>query len=266
MSNTKKNFLEFRSRMSYEHALKYQSFLATEGCMGLLAFVTDPVITLGKSSVYGDDVISSLSNLKKENIEVLRTDRGGKAMYHGPGQLLGFPIINLNQKYASSRSIKSFVNELLLGVAHACSSLGVKGIEVRTDKPGVWTRQGKKIASIGISIRKGYVYHGFSINVMNECLSNFHKINPCGMSQSSVTSLEAEGISLDKISNMENLTTFMSTYLENLFSKDEDNDWRLRSFDQRYSSLIDRIDKSSVAMDYFLLKDELEKKEGPSSI
>ena len=266
MSNTKKNFLEFRPHMSYEHALKYQSFLAMEECVGLLTFVTDPVITLGKSSDYKKEILFSLEELKKENIEVLKTDRGGKVMYHGPGQLLGFPIINLGRKYHNSRAIKSFSNELLLGIAHACSSLGVRGVEVRTDRPGVWTKQGKKIASIGISVKKGYIYHGFSINVTNECLSNFHKINPCGMSHSFITSLESEGVALDKLSNTENLVTFISSYLETLFSKNGQNDWESLLFNQRYSSLIDYIDKSSEALDHFFFKQKSRKDKSPSSI
>ena len=249
----KKNFFEFRPYINYEDALRYQSFLYTEGYAGIFSFVSHPVITLGLSSNPKKEILVSFETLKKENIEVLKTDRGGKATYHGPGQLVVFPIINLKKGYKNSRAVKLFFNELLLGIAHACISMGVQGIEIRPDKSGIWTKQGKKLASVGIVVKKGYVFHGFSLNVTNESLPNFSKIRACGLIGSCYTSLEAEGVKRDKLSNMEDLVVFMSSYLEKLFPERSESKGEILSFNRQHKELADKIDKSDAALDYFLL-------------
>jgi lipoate-protein ligase B len=131
----KSKFFSFRSNYSYEKALALQGVLSSEDYTGLLAFEAPETITLGRASEQEGDVLVSPSFLRERNIQILSTDRGGGAAYHGPGQLVGFPIINLNRLYGDARAVKRFTEELLLGLAHACAVLGVKSVSTRHDFP-----------------------------------------------------------------------------------------------------------------------------------
>ena len=122
---------------------------------------------------------------------VVDTDRGGKITWHGPGQLVGYPIIGLTQPL----DVVKFVRRLEDSLMAVCTSLGL--ITSRIDgRSGVWvpaeaTRPARKIAAIGIRVARGTTLHGFSINC--DCdLSAFTSIVPCGISDAGVTSLSAE--------------------------------------------------------------------------
>lgn len=147
----------------------------------LLLVEHPPVITMG---VIADqkDVLASPECLKSQGIEVVTTDRGGEATYHGPGQIVGYPIVNL-------RRTKIDVHEFLRLVEYiVISTLADFGVQGRTNGPaGVWVED-KKICSIGIAVRGGVSYHGFALNV-NPNLSHFGLINPCGLKSEQITSL-----------------------------------------------------------------------------
>ena len=120
---------------------------------------------------------------------VIATDRGGKITWHGPGQLIGYPIVKLKNR----NDVVGFVREIENSLISALLEIGIKS-ERYCERSGVWLRDGKgdrKIAAIGIRVAKGVTMHGFSLNV-NPDLSFFNRINPCGFTDSGVTSISNE--------------------------------------------------------------------------
>ena len=120
---------------------------------------------------------------------VIDVDRGGRITWHGPGQLVGYPIVKL----LKPTELVGFVREIEAGLIAVCSDLGLETQRI-DGRSGVWVRdnQGdRKIAAIGIRVAKGVTMHGFALNV-NPDLSAFKSIIPCGISDADVTSLEIE--------------------------------------------------------------------------
>ena len=120
---------------------------------------------------------------------VIDVDRGGRITWHGPGQLVGYPIVKL----LKPTELVGFVREIESGLIAVCSDLGLETQRI-DGRSGVWVRdhQGdRKIAAIGIRVAKGVTMHGFALNV-NPDLSAFKTIVPCGISDADVTSLEIE--------------------------------------------------------------------------
>ncbi len=120
---------------------------------------------------------------------VIDVDRGGRITWHGPGQLVGYPIVKL----LKPTELVGFVREIEAGLIAVCSDLGLETQRI-DGRSGVWVRdtQGdRKIAAIGIRVAKGVTMHGFALNV-NPDLSAFKRIIPCGISDADVTSLEIE--------------------------------------------------------------------------
>ncbi len=135
-----------------------------------------PVFTLGRS---GDPK----HVLDPAHIPVVRTDRGGQVTYHGPGQLVLYALFDLNRLGIGVRSLISGLENAAIAVL---SQYGIRG-HARADAPGVYV-DGKKIASLGLRIRRGCSYHGLSLNVDMD-LSPFASINPCGYPGLEVTQL-----------------------------------------------------------------------------
>ncbi len=242
----KDNFLEYRADMNYEKALRYQGVLSSEGYRGLLAFTCNPTITLGIASKAKNEILISSDSLQEKNIQLLKTDRGGKSTYHGPGQLIGFPIINLRKAYKDGRAVRRFSEDLLIGLAHAGAALGVKSVQTKQGFPGVWTNRGK-LASIGITVKNGFIFHGFSLNVTRACYTGFSLIDPCGISNCPVTSLEEEGITVESKSELARL---ISPYLSNLFSASKERESQVMRFEQTHQDLVAKVSRSSMAIDY----------------
>jgi lipoyl(octanoyl) transferase len=120
---------------------------------------------------------------------VINVDRGGRITWHGPGQLVGYPIIKLQ----NPTELVGFVREIESGLIHVCADLGVTAIRIE-GRSGVWIQDGRgdrKIAAIGIRVAKGTTMHGFALNV-NPDLAAFGQIVPCGIADADVTSLEIE--------------------------------------------------------------------------
>ena len=120
---------------------------------------------------------------------VINVDRGGKITWHGPGQLVGYPIIKLRQR----NEVVGFVREIETALIAVCQELGINA-ERYCERSGVWLRDEKgdrKIAAIGIRVAKGVTMHGFALNV-NPDLSSFGAIIPCGFTDSGVTSISQE--------------------------------------------------------------------------
>ena len=120
---------------------------------------------------------------------VINVDRGGRITWHGPGQLVGYPIIKLQ----NPTELVGFVREIESGLIHVCADLGVTAIRIE-GRSGVWIQDGRgdrKIAAIGIRVAKGTTMHGFALNV-NPNLAAFGQIVPCGIADADVTSIEIE--------------------------------------------------------------------------
>jgi lipoate-protein ligase B len=132
------------------------------------------VITLGMKT--------SPANLNPQGVPVFKVERGGDATYHGPGQLVGYPIVKLHD-HDVRRHVK-VIEKALVG------SVGRFGIKAGLEEghPGVWVA-GKKLASIGVAVVNWVTYHGFALNV-NTDMSYFNLIRPCGLDPSSMTSME----------------------------------------------------------------------------
>ena len=142
-----------------------------------------PVITLGRGAHY-DSILASSQELKDRNIPVYEIERGGDATYHGPGQVIVYPILDLQY---FKKDIHWFLRQLEQAVIDLLSDYGISGLR-QSGRTGVWIN-GDKIASIGIAIRHWITYHGLSVNVKKEDLSNFKLVRPCGM-DITMTSLE----------------------------------------------------------------------------
>jgi lipoyl(octanoyl) transferase len=147
----------------------------------LLLLEHPPVITVGRRA-NPEDVYLPPAELLKRDIALEKTTRGGLVTYHGPGQLVGYPIVKLR---ARGLSVPCYVRALELAII---SSLGEVGVVAYVDQHhvGVWTDTGK-IAAIGVAQRHGVTLHGFAVNLQPD-LSHFGLINPCGLVERGVTS------------------------------------------------------------------------------
>ena len=140
-----------------------------------------PVYTLGLN---GD----TAHLLQPTAIPVIHTDRGGQITYHGPGQLIAYPLLDLKR---NRLGVRELVTALEQAVVVLLKQYGIRG-EARREAPGVYV-ENRKIASLGLRVRRGCAYHGLSLNV-NPDLAPFAAINPCGYPGLEVTSLAALGI------------------------------------------------------------------------
>jgi len=187
-----KGALEVRDlgRVPYGAALELQRRLAQERIEGripdtLLLLEHPPVITLGRGTRQTSLPIDPEA-LKRRGVEVVEIERGGDVTYHGPGQLVGYPIIDLQQHRPDLHWYLRRLEDVLIT---ALFGLGIEA-ERREQYTGVWTK-GRKIASIGIHVRQWVTWHGFALNVTTD-LSPFSLIVPCGIPDVVMTSVEKE--------------------------------------------------------------------------
>ena len=175
----------------YGEALSRQRALAESRIAGRLAHDTllllehPPVVTLGRGT-RATSLPLPPELLQRRGIEVFEIERGGDVTYHGPGQLVGYPIFDLT---AHRQDLHWFLRQLEEALIVALARLAIAG-ERRPGYTGVWT-QGRKIASIGIHVRQWVTWHGFALNVTTD-LSPFDLIVPCGIPDVVMTSVEKE--------------------------------------------------------------------------
>ena len=151
----------------------------------LLLLEHDPVFTLGRSAT-AEDVVAAESWLRARGIEVHETNRGGQVTYHGPGQLVGYPILNLNP---DRRDIRRYVYDLQEVLLRTLADFGVVGRRREGQEYiGIWVGD-EKIASIGVHLARWITIHGFALNV-NTDLSSFSGIIACGLPEVRMTSIE----------------------------------------------------------------------------
>ena len=128
------------------------------------------------------------SDILDKSIDIIKTSRGGKITWHGPGQLICYLVINLNNK---KRDIRKFVNIIENSIILSLKSFGINSYSDRKNI-GIWTKvnnKDKKVGAIGIKVKRWIAYHGFSININND-ISNYRKIIPCGIKDKDVTTLK----------------------------------------------------------------------------
>jgi len=177
--------------INYLEAYKLQEMIhqnVFEEKMGntLLILEHEPVYTIGISG-NRDNILVSEEYLKKNNIEVHHIRRGGDVTYHGPGQIVGYPIFNLNHL---GKNVRKYVSHLENTIINLLKEEYVIKAESNPAFPGVWVED-RKITAVGSRIRHGVSMHGFAFNV-NTDLDFFKLIIPCGIHDKEVTSLEHE--------------------------------------------------------------------------
>jgi lipoate-protein ligase B len=179
-------------RQGYDPVHRLQRDLADRRIAGeigddiLLLVQHDPVVTLGRGTRESSLPLSPAA-LAAKGLDVAEVDRGGDVTYHGPGQLVGYPILDLHNH---RQDLHWYLRQLEPGLIAALETLRISA-ERRAGLTGVWTG-GRKIASIGIHVRQWVTTHGFALNVLDED-SGFNLIIPCGIPGVEMTSVEREG-------------------------------------------------------------------------
>ena len=172
-------------RVPYGEALAWQRELARQRIAGerdhdvLLLLEHPPVITLGRGARVEHLV-------RTHDIEVVETERGGDVTFHGPGQLVGYPILRLSDHRAD---LHWYLRTLEQALITALGTLDIPAVR-REGYTGVWTR-GRKIASIGVHVKQWVTWHGFALNVTTD-LAYFERIVPCGIDGVRMTSVSKE--------------------------------------------------------------------------
>jgi lipoyl(octanoyl) transferase len=185
----------YLGRVDYALALQLQQTLVNlvkEARIShtLLLLEHPPVITLGRNAG-AQNIVASREFLASNGVELHETDRGGDVAFHGPGQLVGYPIFDL-RAFEPRIGAVEFVRKLEEALIRTCGDLGVVTERI-SGLTGVWTQDVPpgKIAAIGVHISRAVTSHGFALNV-NTNLDYFKLIVPCGISDKPVTSLEQE--------------------------------------------------------------------------
>ena len=176
--------------VEYEDGLelqrRYQDARKT-GTVGdtLMLLQHPPVLTLGRGA-QAHHVLASPAKLQSLGVELHETDRGVDVTYHGPGQLVGYPLLFLPP---GQQDVRKYVRKIEEVMIRTCAHFGITaGREAQW--PGVWTK-GRKIAALGVHLSRWYTRHGFALNVAPE-MSHFELIVPCGIREAGVTSLALE--------------------------------------------------------------------------
>ncbi len=178
-------------RLGYAEALELQRSVARDRITGaipqdlLLLVEHPPVVTLGRSTKQ-KNVISSPTFLASKGVELFEVERGGDVTFHGPGQLVGYPIIDLKRH---KQDLHWFLRQVEGALIQTLADYDIPG-ERSAGFTGVWTN-GRKIASIGVHARDWVTWHGFALNVTTD-LSYFDFIVPCGIDNVTMTSIEEE--------------------------------------------------------------------------
>jgi lipoyl(octanoyl) transferase len=139
-------------------------------------------------STFTAGVSYNKSDILDKSIKIIKTSRGGKITWHGPGQMVCYLVINLNNR---KKDIRNFLNIIENSIILSLKKFGIYSYSDRKNI-GIWTKlnnQNKKVGAIGIKVKKWIAYHGFSINIDND-ISNYKKIVPCGIKDKEVTTLK----------------------------------------------------------------------------
>lgn len=176
-------------RLDYMSALTLQEKTLRDRLDGtipdtLILVEHPPVLTLGRR---GDErnILVSRAELEREGVSVFEVSRGGDVTYHGPGQIVGYPVMDLKQKGGDIKGYVWGVEEVFIRLLSR--EFGIEATREEKKYTGVWVGS-EKITAIGIAVQHMVTMHGFAFNV-NTDLSHFHWINPCGITDKGVTSV-----------------------------------------------------------------------------
>jgi lipoyl(octanoyl) transferase len=195
--------IEWLGRIDYETGLGIQDE-KLESCLSTAA---ETVLLLEHEPVYTIGRLPDKSSLRAPGLlpyPVFETNRGGQATYHGPGQLVGYPILDLRTR---ARDLHVYLRNLENLLIDVIADFGVAASRLE-GKTGVWV-EGRKIASIGVGVRKWVTMHGFALNVSSD-LHGFRHITPCGIANVQMTSISRE---LGKEISLENIREMIEPYL-----------------------------------------------------
>jgi lipoyl(octanoyl) transferase len=181
-------------RMPYREAWALQKRTANERADGLigdrlLLVEHEPVLTLGRQAD-ANHILASPDELARRGIDVIHVERGGEVTYHGPGQLVAYPILALSRR---GLLLRPLVRALEAAMVETCAAFGVTANR-RDGHPGCWIdpeNAPRKIGALGIRVERGVSYHGIALNVDPE-LADFELIDPCGMPGLVSTSIAVE--------------------------------------------------------------------------
>ena len=165
---------------------------------------------LEHNDIYTAGSRSKKSEILDKKIKIMKTNRGGKITWHGKGQLICYFVINLNKR---NKDIRKFITNIEKSIINTLKEFKIKSFSDRQDI-GIWIKiEGhiKKIAAIGIRVKKWIAYHGFSININND-LKKYNKIIPCGIKNKAVTNLES--IKKNKYANLKKV--LLNNLIKNL--------------------------------------------------
>ena len=194
--------------ISFEDGLEIQNNKVNERVKGI---ISDQVLLLEHEPVYTIGRTQDQSSLPEDRTNLPHplfiTNRGGKATYHGPGQLVGYPILNLKDY---KKDLHLYLRSIERSIIKSCIQYGVQA-STKEGLTGVWCND-RKIASIGVGVRQWVSMHGFAINV-NGDLSPFNEITPCGIQNAEMTNMETE------IGGPINFKEFLDSVFENLIEE-----------------------------------------------
>ena len=209
-------------RLDYAAALALQQqvcALRQQESIGdvLLLVEHPPVLTLGRNAHRGH-VVASDQLLARRGISLFEANRGGDVTYHGPGQRVGYPILNL-RGFTPPLGIVEYLRKLEEVLIRACADYGIL-TQRSAGRAGVWTMPGgaiaeKKIAALGVHVARGVTTHGFALNVTTD-LDDFALIVPCGIRDRGVTSIEVE---VDPAPSMEQVVNSTARHFGRVFSR-----------------------------------------------
>ena len=169
--------------------------------------INNTLLLLEHTSVYTAGRRTEISDRPIDATPVINVDRGGKITWHGPGQVVGYPIIKLK----NSTDVVGFVRELETALISVCEDFGIEAKRY-CERSGVWIRDEKgdrKIAAIGLRVAKGVTMHGFALNI-NPDLTAYKKIVPCGIADAKVTSMAVE---LNRSINIQEVLPVLKNYI-----------------------------------------------------
>jgi len=217
-------------RISYAEGLRIQAEIVAARKQNLIADTLlllehPPVLTLGRNA-HRSNILASDELLVKHGVEIHEINRGGDVTYHGPGQLVGYPIIDLRGDLPNKKGPHlgpvDYVRLLEEVLIRACNDFGIQAQRI-PKLTGVWTIAGgsipeKKIAAIGVHVSQGVTSHGFALNVTTD-LRDFDWIVPCGIADRTVTSLELEAQPGTTEPTMQNAANAVSRNLGRTFAR-----------------------------------------------
>jgi len=196
--------------MDYEASWQMQREIHSEVAEGSRA---NTLILIEHPSVYTAGRRTDILERPQDGTPVIDVDRGGRITWHGPGQIVGYPIVRLEKR----NEVVGFVRTLEEGLIETLSEFGIHGISI-AGKTGVWIkdeRSERKISAIGVRVAKGVTMHGFALNVSPD-LSKFESIIPCGMPEAETTSMAKE---LNRTISIAEVTPVLEKHLVKALAK-----------------------------------------------